>query len=322
MRQQVKKILFLVVCVLVLGAGCQKEVSIPENGMQIYFFDCSKNELVAELLPESFKSCETNQEKVKFIIGLLKENKSVLLSAMQLGTPMPIDGDTTSINANEKIVKINFTSEYNDLSAQEKIGMRASIVYSLTQLDFINGVDFYVNQVPLAMATGKTVGPINTDMIKKSAFNPSPATQYFILNVYFANAEGKLEKEVHRFPASRSSKEDKLVIEELIQGPQSSERFATVPNDLKVNTVETLNGVCQVDLSFDPKSKFFEDDETRTLMIYSIVNSLTELSQVKKVIISIDGQEEISFTSEIDLPNTFERNERYINQENSMDSAS
>ena len=303
------------VIVIVIGVGCQKEQQVPQESMQIYFFDYSKNELVAEALPESFKKCKTDQEKVKFIIGLLKENKSILLSAMQLGAKMPIDGDTTSINANEKIVKINFTNDYNELTPQQKIGMRASIVYSLTQLDFINGVDFYVNQVPLATATGKTVGPINTDMIKKSAFNPSPATEYFVLNVYFANAEGKLEKEVHRFPASRSSKEEKLVIEELIQGPQSSERFATVPDDLKVNTVDTLNGVCQVDVSFDTKSKFFQDDEDRTLMIYSIVDSLTELSQVKKVILSIDGQEEVAFTSEIDLPKTFERNEDYISKE-------
>lgn len=52
-------------------------------------------------------------------------------------------------------------------------------------------------------------------------------------------------------------------------------------------------------------------------MIYSIVNSLTELPQVKKVIISIDGQEEVAFTSDIDLPKTFERSERYISEENS-----
>ena len=322
MKKQVGKMLWLIMCLLMACVGCQKEKPIPQEGMQIYFFDCSKNELVAEALPEGFKACETDQEKVKFIIGLLKENKSVLLSAMQMGTQMPIDGDTTSINTNEKIVKINFTSDYNNLTPQQKIGMRASIVYSLTQLEFINGVDFYVNQVPLAMATGKTVGPINTDMIKKSAFNPSPATEYFVLSVYFANATGKLEKEVHRFPASRSSKEEKLVIEELIQGPQSSECFATVPNDLKVNTIDTLNGVCQVDLSFDTKSKFFKNDEDRTLMIYSIVNSLTELPQVKKVILSIDGQEEVAFTSEIDLPKTFERNEDYISKENSIEPTS
>ena len=38
---------------------------------------------------------------------------------------------------------------------------------------------------------------------------------------------------------------------------------------------------------------------------------------MKKVIISIDGQEEVEFTSEIDLPKTFERSEAYISQEES-----
>lgn len=314
MKPLKKGLMLLLITLTFLCVGCQKEVPAPNPGMQIYFFDCTKNELVSENLPEGFNECETDMEKVKFIISMLKENKSNLLTPIQLGTKMPIDGDSTSVNSNEKTIKIYFTSEYNQLTPQEKIGMRASIVYSLTQLEFINGVEFYVDQLPLTMATGKQVGTISSDKIKRSAFNPSPATKYIVLNVYFANEEGFLEKEVHRFPASHSSKEEKLVIEELIQGPQSDERFATVPSDLKVNTIDTLNGVCQIDLSFDPKSKFFKDDHDRNLMIYSIVNSLTELSQVKKVIISIDGQDEVTFTSEIDLPKTFERNKDYIKE--------
>ena len=314
-----QKIVYIFLCVVlaISFVGCQKESVNYNNEMQIYFFDASKNELVGEVLPLEFTKLLSEQEKVEYIISRLKENKTTLLTSLQLGPKMPIENDTTSINTKERVVKVDFTSEYNELTPQQKIGMRASIVYSLTELEFIDGVDFYVEQTPLSTATGKLVGVVYRSDINKDALVPSPATKPYVLNVYFANKEGKLQKEMHSIIVSNSSKEEKLVIEEIIQGPKSDELLPTVPKNTKVNTVDTLNGVCQIDLSFDPKDKFFKDDYTRTLMIYSIVNSLTELPQVKKVIISIDGQEEVAFTSDIDLPKTFERSERYISQENS-----
>lgn len=312
-----KRIVCILLCIvmMVIGVGCSKESTAYTGEAQIYFFDATKNELVGEVLPEEFFKIKSEQEKVEFIISRLKENKSTLLTPLQIGPEMPIENDTTSINTKDRVVKIDFTSDYMELTPQQKIGMRASIVYSLTELDFIDGVDFYVEQTPLSTATGKLVGVIYRSDINKDALAPSPATTTYVLNVYFANKEGKLVKEVHSIRGSDSSKEEKLIIEELIQGPKSDELLATVPSDMKVNTADTLNGVCQVDLSFDPKAKFFNNDEKRTLMIYSIVNSLTELSQVKKVILSIDGQEEVEFTADIDLPKTFERSEAYISQE-------
>ncbi|MBE6022818.1 MAG: hypothetical protein E7231_06245 [Cellulosilyticum sp.] len=313
------KIRYFLMCVLlIIGCvGCKQDTVTYSNEMQIYFFDSTKNELVGEPLSDDFFRIASEQEKVEYIISRLKENKSTLLTSLQMGPTMPIESNTTSINTKDRVVKVDFTNEYDALTPQQKIGMRAAIVYSLTELEFIDGVDFYVEQTPLSTAIGKLVGIVYRSDINKDALAPNPATKSYVLNVYFADQEGKLVKEVHRIIGSDSTKEEKFVVEELIQGPKTDELLATVPSDMKVNTIDTLNGVCQVDLSFDPKSKFFKDDEAKTLMIYSIVNSLTELPQVKKVIISIDGQEEVALTPEIDLPNTFERSEAYINQKES-----
>ena len=89
----------------------------------------------------------------------------------------------------------------------------------------------------------------------------------------------------------------------------------TVPSDMKVNDARTTNGVCQIDISFDPKSKFFKDDKDKELMIYSIVNSLTSQSQIKKVVIFVDGKNDVEFTPDIDFTDTFERSESYISEE-------
>lgn len=299
---------------LLVCGGCNQEPIQTDQNLYIYFFDSTKNTLVEEVLPGEIKSLPSEQEQVKYIISRLKDNKSTLLTPVQIGIEMPIEGGTISINPKDKVVKINCTNAYYDLTPQQKIGMRSSIVYSLTQLDFIDSVEFYVDQIPLTTATGKRVAAMGVGDINTKALASSLATKSFLLNVYFRNNEGKLVKQLHKITASNSSKEEKLVIEELIQGPKNTELYATLPKDLKINTIDILNGVCQLDISFDTKSKFFKDEKDKTLMIYSIVNSLTELSQIKKVIISIDGQDEIAFTSEIDLPSTFERSEEYISQ--------
>lgn len=303
---------FILIGIILLSlVGCQESVDKTTSTQNIYFFDSVRGSLVNEELPEEFLRLQSEQEQVKYIISRLKENKSVYVTSLQAGPEMPIEN--TAIK--ERVVVIHFSEEYNDLTAQEKIGMRASLVYSLAELDFIDGVEFYVNEAPLTTATGKMVGVIYPSSINKDILDPNPATMPYTLPVYFANKAGKLVKEEHSIRVSNINALEKPLLEELIKGPNSDDLLPTVPSDMKVKGVSTVNGVCQIDLSFDTKSKFFTDNQTKELMIYSIVNSLTALPQIKKVVIFIDGKNDVEFTPDIDFTDTFERSEDYISQE-------
>lgn len=291
--------------------GCQKTSYKVNSQNQLYFFDSSRGILVSENLPEEFSDLKDQQEQVKYIVGRLKENKSIQVTTLQAGPQMPIQN--TSIK--DRIVVIHFSEAYHTLSPQDKIGMRAALVYSLTELDFIDGVEFYIDEAPLTTATGKIVGTIYPSNINKEVLDPYPATTPYTLSVYFANKEGKLVKEEHSIRVSNPSTLEKPLLEELIKGPNSDDLLRTVPSDMKVKDASTVNGVCQIDLSFDPKSKFFTDNKAKELMVYSIVNSLTSLPQIKKVVIFVDGKNDVEFTPDIDFTDTFERSEDYISQE-------
>lgn len=306
-----KKLWILLLISLVGIAGCSTE-PMKKSDMQIYYFDTINHTLNKATLLNDTLDQYTELQQVEYIIAQLN---SGLASGQpnnqtQSLTQLPIK----NYEVQERVVKINLTEAYYRLPIDQKIGIRVAIVYSLTELPFIDGVEFSVEQVPLVTATGKIVGVIYRNDIKEEALEPNPATKTYVLNVYFANKEGKLVKEVHSITGSHSSKEEKLILEELIQGPKSNELVATLPNNVKINTIDTLNGVCQVDLSFDSKTRFFKNDQMRYLTIYSIVNSLTELPKIKKVIISIDGKENIKF-GPIELPKTFERSEAYVSKE-------
>ncbi|ADZ83833.1 GerMN domain-containing protein [Cellulosilyticum lentocellum] len=318
-KQQGKIGLFLLLVVLISLSGCTKTTIQSDGSPQIYYFDTTKGELFSQPLGAAFLSLGTDQEKVEYIINELAMNKNIQGNTLVAINPMPIIGVTTNIN--DRMVQIKFSNDYNNLATQERIGIRAAIVYSLTQLDFIDSVDFYIEDSPLTTSTGKVIGPISQANIKLNVLEPNPATTPYTLPLYFVNAEGKLVKEERGVRVSDPTSVEKLLIEELIKGPNSEGLSASLPSDMKVNDATTTNGVCQIDLSFDLKSKFFTSPEVKERMIYAIVNSLTEIPKlrtdipkIKKVAFLVDGKSDIEFTKEIDLRDTFERNEAYIGE--------
>jgi len=99
---------------------------------------------------------------------------------------------------------------------------------------------------------------------------------------------------------------EKLVVEELLKGPQSSGRFATLPSDVKLLNVSVNENVCYI--NFD--SAFLNNalEVKEYIPIYSIVNSLCEISYVNRVQITINGSQDAMFRDVISLNTQFERN--------------
>lgn len=299
--------LFLVLLLIpVLLVGCNKKIG-SKDSMRVYFCDAAKGSLLAENVPVDFTQVTTDREKVQFVINAL--SKGSQSSTIQMNNNMHIQ----EVNLNERLAYVLFDNEYTVLNPQEQIGIRASLVYSLTELNFIEGVEFFIEDVPLTNISGEPIGPIERKDILISVLSPNPPTTIQTVTLYFAGADNKsLVKEQRDIQVNSSIALEKYIIDELIKGPQAEGLLATIPKETTVNDVNTKEGVCQVDLSFDVKSKHFTTPESKMLMIYSIVNSLTEVSKVQKVAFLIDGKKEIEFSKDIDLSEFFERKESII----------
>ena len=130
------------------------------------------------------------------------------------------------------------------------------------------------------------------------------------IRLYFANATGDgliaiNRSLVHNIGLSNVSME-KLVVEQLLAGPANEESYPTINPDTKLLSVTVKDGVCY--LNFDSAILTPVNNVTSDVMIYSIVNSLVELSNINKVQISIDGQKDTTFKDKYDLTTLFERN--------------
>ena len=87
---------------------------------------------------------------------------------------------------------------------------------------------------------------------------------------------------------------DKL-IELLMQGPNNTELSKTIPEGTKVNKIERKGDTLYIDLSKEFVENHEGGEEKEKATIYSIVNTMTNLTEVNSIKILIDGEENKAF---------------------------
>ena len=81
---------------------------------------------------------------------------------------------------------------------------------------------------------------------------------------------------------------EKLVVERLLEGPLEEGEQSAIPQGTKLSrSVSTVDGVCYVNFDEGFLNQNYEIKEP--VVIYSIVDSLSELSYVSKVQIAVNG---------------------------------
>lgn len=118
-----------------------------------------------------------------------------------------------------------------------------------------------------------------------------------IITLYFENNEnGEVQTEA-RLVDSKDLLNDpySYLVNLLIEGPKNAGLRKNIPEGTKLNS-STLLGEC---LTLDFSKEFIENSKGDALqksnIIYSIINTVTELKEVSRVKILIDGQESDGF---------------------------
>ena len=206
------------------------------------------------------------------------------------------------------LLTLDFDERYKSLRGTREVLVRASIVRTLTQLPEVERVAFTVKGEQLVDSTGAAVGVMAADTFIENAGNEINAYEKVDLKLYFANESGDLLVEENRRNVVYNSNIslEKLVLEKLVEGPLTEGAYPTINPTTKVLSVTVKDGICYVNLSSDFLNQPYS--VTSRVTIYSITNSLAELSNVNKVQISIDGENNISYRENVNLSNVLERN--------------
>ena len=127
------------------------------------------------------------------------------------------------------------------------------------------------------------------------------------LTLYYADSDGeRLIKTVRNVEYNTNISVEKLVVEQLIAGTDIEGLRGTINPQTEIINVTVKDGICYVNLSAD----FIipADGIRQELTLYSIVDSLAELSGVSKVQFSIDGNSDIVLGDNMSLAAQYERN--------------
>ena len=87
----------------------------------------------------------------------------------------------------------------------------------------------------------------------------------------------------------------KTIIEMLIEGPKSEKLERTIPEGTKINKIEKKADTLIIDFSKEFIENHKGDEMQEKLTINSIVNTVTELTEINSVRILIDGEKDKAF---------------------------
>lgn len=286
--------------------GCNREEK-KKGEYLIYYLNMDKSKIVAE------EYDSTGAEGEALVEELLTRLQSAPDSS-KLRQTIPSNVIVNSFKRNGAYLYVDFSKEYMELKPEEEILVRASIVRTLAQIGEGQLIAFTVNSEPLLSHDGTLVGSMSADSFVENPGKQINSSIETTLTLYFANKDGtKLVKETRTVHYNSNTSMEKLIMEQLIEGPKKSGTMSTVPSGTKLISVSVVDGVCYVNLSESFKNQNAEVNEE--IVLYSIVNSLTESQTVTQVQISINGSTDGKLRFTYDLSKMYERDLKLLKED-------
>lgn len=218
-----------------------------------------------------------------------------------------------SIKIENSTAIVDFSKEFKENhpggSAGELMTIN-SIVNTLTEFPSVKSVKFLIDGKENETLAGHVVfdQPFtrNEDMIG----------QRIIL--YFSNKDAN-----YLIPEYRDIQHDepnivKRIVQELIKGPMEDGLEPTMPEGISEKDVldaKVSGDTAVINLSSNLKTKHKGGSAGETLTIYSIVNSITELPNIKRVQILIDGKVQDTLAGHMALDEPIMRNPNLIKEQ-------
>ena len=309
MKNTVYVLLILVSATLLFG--CSDSEKKSSKGFSIYYIDKSGTKIINEDYEPEEKS---DQDLISNLIDKLRKDGT---SDEHIGA-IPQNITVNGFDLTDGIVTVDFNQEYKNIESQREVLCRAAVVLTLSQVASVEYVSFTINDKPYVKGDGQLAGNMKASDFVSDLGGGNNAFATADFKLYFANDDGSKLKEYKLINANYGEKTKELfIIEKLIKGPDKSGYTPTLSTKVKINNVITANNICYVD--FGDNFKTEQSKVANKLVIYSIVDSLSELNEIHKVQISVNGDSSLKYHDDIPLSEPFIRNLDLVESETKED---
>lgn len=289
----------IILSFLSLFSSCDGQDTAPdskgteENLSQVYYINTDETKIVGK----DYKAEGTTPEE---LIKEYLDALSTMPEDIAIKKVIPDDVMVESKLNKEGRLSLYFNSNYNNLTGITEVLCRAAIVKTLCQIEDVDSVEFYVNNELLKGYNGQTIKSMDADDFINNT------TEAVRIKMYFSNKKGNALIPTEKTIANEDNVSiEQLIIQQLTIGPSESDKdmIKTLPEGTELIKVTTNDGICYVNFN----EKFLNNlspikDE---VVIYSVVNSLDELSTIKKVQFTINGEVKKFYKENIALDDFF-----------------
>ncbi len=280
---KIKHLLICIVSILLLAA-CSAEETTDTGSFKIYRTNANLDTLVWE----NVDNINTDDENVvDTVLTLLSTVPAV--KGMHKIIPDGVSVNSWYIGQDGQLV-LDFNSTYMSMDTAGELMCRAGTVKTLCQLEKVEYVEFLIEGKPLTLQNGNIVRLMTAQDFIDNTGTDTKFAQTVNITVYFTDEAGmEMSESLLRVEYNGQKTLEEIVLYELIEGPLEiqTEMRPVMPEGTKVNKVSSKDGICYVDFN----SSFLDGREgvSDEIIVYSVVNSLVEISYITKVQISIDG---------------------------------
>lgn len=290
------RLLLIAICVLGLTA-CGVEEENTDKMYQVYYV--SNSETKVEMHKQQLQGV-TDEEKLQELLACL----SNMPAKLEYKAPLAMGFELLDYEIEDSKILLNVSKEYKQMPATTEVLVRAAIVRTLTQVSNIQYVGITVEGEQLFDNTDSLVGWMSAEQFIDNDGNDINTYELARVKLYLANESGdKLIAAYREKHYSTNTSLERFVVEELIAGPsgQVEGLYPSINPNTKIINVITKDGICYVNL--DSNFLTVVNNVSTEVSVYSIVNSLVELSNINKVQILVDGEVPSAFSKSV-----YERN--------------
>lgn len=300
--------IWLALLAVLLLTGCTKKAAPLAEGeslYQIYYL----NAAMTRLVPQEYR---TRTKDTDLLIQEMMDRFMNVPADLDSQAALSEKATYQGYKQEDMVLYLYFDSGYASMQPGREILCRGALVRTLTQIPGIDYISIYSGEQLLMDTNGMPVGMLSaSDFVDSiSDVNAYERTE---LTLYFTDEAGEeLYPEKREVVHNINTSVEKVILEELLNGPEQPGLEPTLDPGIRLLNVSTNENVCY--LNFDGAFLNNSLEVKDYIPVYSIVNSLSELSSVNRVQISINGAQNVKFRDSIELNTMFERNLDYIGE--------
>lgn len=292
--KNLKKIILLLMCFVLVASmltGCKKKQ--PENNgdskaktesMKLFYPMKDNSKLGTENHDITFLN---EGERLKALMTeLVKGPKGVGTLGVAVNSGTKLNGVT--VNGTQAV--IDFSKEFQSFGGvMDEAAKISAIVNTALQVQGLVEIKITVDGQELIAPSGMPYG-----FMKYRNFDTTVGVDDKEVVLYFGNADADgvvAEKRMMAVP--KDTKKDAfytMLVNALITGPTDKNLYKTIPPEATILKLQVDGEIVTVDFSKEMYTKHWKGAAGESMTLASIVNTLTEYPEVKRVMLLIEGQ--------------------------------